>query len=212
MKIALINGSPKIKDSASGAILHDLKPFLEKDNNFISEHKYTKPQLTAKDMEQIIENDVLVFAFPLYVDGIPAHLLNCLVQLESYFSNIKDKEIKVYVLVNCGFHEGKQNELAIEILENWCEKAGLNWGQGIGIGAGGMLGALKNVPIGKGPKKNLGKAFAKLSNNILNGISEEKLFITANFPRFLYKLAAEMGWRQSVKANGLTKKDLFLRK
>jgi multimeric flavodoxin WrbA len=212
MKIALINGSPKIKDSASEGILQDLKTFLQVDNNIISEYCFRKSQLGTKDIEQLIENEVLVFAFPLYVDGIPSHLLNCLVQLESCFSQQKEKEVKVYVLVNCGFHEGKQNELAIEIMENWCKKSGLKWGQGVGIGAGGMIGSLKNVPIGKGPKKNLGNAFNKLSSNILKGTSEENLFITANFPRILYKLAAEMGWRQSVKANGLKRKDLFLRK
>lgn len=212
MKIALINGSPKTKDSASECILHELKTFLQTDVNKISEHYFRKPQVAAKEMEEIIQNDILVFAFPLYVDGIPSHLLSCLVQLETHFSSIKEKEIKIYALVNCGFYEGEQNELAMEIMENWCEKAGLKWGQGVGIGAGGMLAALKNVPIGKGPKKNLGKAFKKLSGNILKASSEENIYTTANFPRILYKLAAEMGWRQSVKANGLKRKDLFLRK
>jgi hypothetical protein len=66
-----------------------------------------------------------------------------------------------------------------------------------------MLASIKNVPIGHGPKKNLGKAFKQLAGNILKCTSEENIFVTANFPRVLYKLAAEMGWRQSIKANGL---------
>ena len=32
-------------------------------------------------------------------------------------------------------------------------------------------------------------------------LGREPLF-SANFPRIVYKLAAEMGWRQSIKANG----------
>ena len=40
-------------------------------------------------------------------------LLRCLLQLEDSLRNIKDKDIKVYALVNCGFYEGKQNKLAI---------------------------------------------------------------------------------------------------
>lgn len=128
------------------------------------------------------------------------------------FASIKEKEIIVYSLVNCGFYEGHQNELAIEMMENWCAKAGLKWGQGIGIGVGGMLPSLKRIPMGHGPKKNLQKAFKQLANNILKCTSEENIFITANFPRVLYKLAAEMGWRQSIKANGLKRKDLFLKK
>lgn len=212
MKISLINGSPKFKNSASGCLLQELKPFLEHDNNLISEYHFREPQLNTGEMEQLAQCDVLVFAFPIYVDGIPSHLLNCLIQLESFFSTIKAKDIIVYSLVNCGFYEGHQNALAIEMMKNWCAKAELQWGQGVGIGAGGMLTAIKNVPIGNGPKKDLGIAFEKLANNILKASSGEDIFITANFPRILYKLAAERGWRKSIKANGLKRKDLFLKK
>lgn len=212
MKIAFINGSPKIKDSASGCILQELKAFLDQDSNIISEYCFRKPQLSTKEMEKLTEYNALVFAFPLYVDGIPSHLLNCLIQLEMIFANMKEKDVIVYSLVNCGFHEGHQNKLAIEMMENWCAKSGLKWGQGIGIGAGGMLPSLKSVAIGHGPKKNLEKALKQLANNILKGASEESIFITANFPRVLYKLVVEMGWRQSIKANGLKRKDLFMSK
>ena len=158
------------------------------------------------------ESNALVFAFPLYVDGIPSHLLSCIMQLESFLSTIKEKDIVVYTLVNCGFFEGHQTALAIEMMKNWCKKAGLRWGQGIGMGAGGMLQSVKNVPAGYGPKKDLGEALSKLVKNISERSSGEDIFITANFPRFLYKLAAEMGWRKSVKANGLKTRDLHLRK
>lgn len=212
MKITLINGSPKIKGTSSGCLLEELKTLIECDGNIIAEYYLRKPQFDTKEMEQLADCNVLVFAFPLYVDGIPSHLLNCLIQLETFFSAIKEKNITVYSLVNCGFYEGHQNALAIEMMENWCAKAGLKWGQGIGIGAGGMLPAVKNVSIGHGPKKNLGKALKNLSNNISKCTSEENIFITPNFPRILYKLSAEMGWRQSIKANGLKRRDLFLKK
>lgn len=91
-------------------------------------------------------------------------------------------------------------------------KSGLKWGQGLGIGGGGMMTAIKNVPIGQGPKKSLGKAFRELANNILNGTSQENIFISPNFPRILYKLAAEMEWRKAIKANGLKRKDLSIKK
>ncbi len=212
MKIALINGSPKIHESASGCVLHELKALLDNTNHMICEYSFKKPQLSSEEMDNLAECNVLVFAFPLYVDGIPSHLLNCLVQLETLFSAIKETNILVYSVINCGFYEGRQNELAIEIMENWCIKAGLKWGQGIAIGAGGMLPMLKNVPNGHGLKKNLERALIHLSNNILKSTSGDNICITANFPRILYKLTAEMGWRQSIKANGLKRKDLFFKK
>lgn len=212
MKIAIINGSPKTKDSASACLLNELKTFLEQDNNTIYEYHFRRPQLNTKEMEKLTECNVLVFAFPLYVDGIPSHLLNCLIQMERFFSTIKEKDIIVYSLVNCGFYEGHQNAVAIEIMKNWCEKTELKWGQGIGIGAGGMIRSIKDIPIGKGPKKSLGVALEKFSKNILTHSSEDDIFITANLPRIMYKFAAEMGWRKSIKANGLRRKDLFLKK
>ncbi len=212
MKIALINGSPKSHGSASGCILHELKAFLDNANNMICEYSFRNPQLSSEEIKNLTECNALVFAFPLYVDGIPSHLLNCLIQLETLFSAIKDKNILVYSMVNCGFYEGNQNELAIEIMKNWCIKAGLKWGQGIAIGAGGMLPMLKSVPIGHGPMKNLGRALKQLANNILKSTPDDDIYITANFPRILYKLAAEMGWRQAIKANGLKREDLFLKK
>ncbi|MGI6577845.1 MAG: hypothetical protein ACOX1Q_07460 [Eubacteriales bacterium] len=211
MKIALINGSPKNMESASGCLLQELKKFLGDDKE-IAEYSFRKPQLNEEEMEQVAESNALVFAFPLYVDGIPSHLLSCIMQLESFLSTIKEKDIVVYTLVNCGFFEGHQTALAIEMMKNWCKKAGLRWGQGIGMGAGGMLQSVKNVPAGYGPKKDLGEALSKLVKNISERSSGEDIFITANFPRFLYKLAAEMGWRKSVKANGLKTRDLHLRK
>lgn len=66
------------------------------------------------------------------------------------------------ILVNYGFYEGHQNKATIEIMENWCEKAEIKWGQGIGIGAGAVLHSSKNVPVGHGPKKNLGEALKQL--------------------------------------------------
>ncbi|NLM44942.1 MAG: NAD(P)H-dependent oxidoreductase, partial [Clostridiales bacterium] len=139
MKIAFINGSPKTKDSASASLLQELKSLLEQDGITSSDYNFNKPMLSIEEMEQMKEHNILVFAFPLYVDGIPSHLLNCLTQLETFLASVKEKDIKVYSMVNCGFYEGHQTKLAMEMMENWCSKAELKWGQGVGIGAGGML-------------------------------------------------------------------------
>lgn len=212
MKIALINGSPKFKNSASGYILKELKNLLKNDDNTIYEYCFRKPQLDDKEISELTKCNTLIFAFPLYVDAIPSHLISCFIKLEQLFSELNEKDINVYALVNCGFYEGHQNRIALEIMENWSFKAGLNWKQGIGIGAGGMITATESIPLGHGPKKNLGKALKKISENILKNSPGQNIFITANFPRFLYKFSAEMGWKQLIKKNGLQKKDLFLKR
>lgn len=215
LKIAMINGSPKAKDSSSEATLQALREVMgdgQLSDSQITEVDFRKPQLSEQQVEQLEEQDIWVLAFPLYVDGIPSHVLSCLAQLESYFKEKTKPQVTVYCLVNCGFYEGEQCGLALEMVENWCVKSGWQWGQGVGIGAGGMLASIKNVPVGKGPKKNLGKALETVAVNMATRSGGENIFIVPNFPRFAYKFAAEMGWRQLVKENGLKVGDLFLRR
>lgn len=88
----------------------------------------------------------------------------------------------VYAVVNCGFYEGQQARVALEMMENWCVKAGCQWGQGIGVGAGPMIPSLANVPQGKGPMKKLGKALDQLASNVSISASGETTYLTASFP------------------------------
>ncbi|ROR29254.1 multimeric flavodoxin WrbA [Mobilisporobacter senegalensis] len=209
MRIAFINGSPKVKDSVSGELLKILKSLLTDKNAEVDTYELYKPQINENVKEELYRYDALVFAFPLYVDGIPSNLLYCLKSLQEFFCSKGPQNIKVYGVINCGFFEGSQNEVAIEILRNWSTKSGLSWGQGIGVGGGGMLISIKNIPLGHGPKKNLGNALHKLVKNILDYKSDNDIFVTPNFPRFLYILGGNKGWRDQIKANGLKVKDLF---
>ena len=210
MNIALINGSPKVKDSVSGNILSTLKKLLNESHN-IYEYKFNTPQVDHKDIEEIAKCSSIVLAFPLYVDGIPSHLLSCLVQMESYFRINTNPNISVYALVNCGFYEGQQAIWALEMVENWCIKSYIRWGQGIGIGGGGMLSNLSVSSSGQGITKNLWEGLNKISNNISNSISADNIFVSPNFPRFLYKTGGAIGWNKKIKSNGLNKRDLNIR-
>lgn len=208
MKIGMINGSPKVKESNSEYLLTELKTLIES-NNEILEFNINKASMSINELKSIYDCDALVFAFPLYVDGIPSHLLSLLVRLKDYLTSKKSKSINIYVIANCGFYEGEQNRLAIEMIKTWCERSNLTWGQGIGTGAGEMLGSIKSVPIGHGPKKNLGKGLNILAENILNRSSGENIFISPNFPKFAFRFCANRFWNFRAKGNGLKKRDLF---
>lgn len=209
MKIAFINGSPKVKDSNSGCVLNDLKALLP--NNEILDYKFCKHTIDNNTLEELSKAEVFILAFPLYVDSLPAHLISCLYDMENYFKG-KNNNIKVYALVNSGFYDAIQNKHALEIIKNWCTHCNFTFGQGVGIGAGGMLSSIKNIPSGKGVKRNISKAYEMVANNILLGNTDENIFVSPNFPRVLYKLFAEISWRKQIKANGLNVKDLFTKK
>ncbi|MGL6108294.1 hypothetical protein [Romboutsia sp.] len=207
MKIAIINGSPKVKENNTQYFLEELKNFL-KEEEFI-EFNIRKGNLNVLDYEKIYNCDRLIIGFPLYVDSLPSHLLEELIKLQEFFNNKEKKNISVYTIANCGFFEGRQNHLAIAITKNWCKRVNLNWGQGIGIGAGEMFGSIKTVPLGRGPKKSLSGALDTFSQNIKIGKNEENIYVSPNFPRVAFKFCATMSWNAMAKNNGLKRKDLF---
>jgi len=208
MKIALINGSPKTGKNNSQYFADEMEKLLSPAE--VVGIRLNHSRLGEREQELLASCDALVFCFPLYVDAIPSHMLAVLVELETFFL---EKQIKpdVYAVVNCGFYEGTQTHIAFDILRNWATRAGLCWCQGVGIGAGEMLGQLDKVQIGKGPKKSLGKALNVLTTNILRHEVGENIYVNPNFPRFGYLWMASLGWKRQAKANGVSKKDMYFK-
>ena len=85
--------------------------------------------------------DVVCLFVPLYVDAPPSHVVEFLIQAERYCKSHPCR-FRLYALFNNGFVEGKQNRPALHMLQAWCERAGITWGGGVGIGGGVMLRAL----------------------------------------------------------------------
>lgn len=205
MKIVLINGSPKPKaeDSASHILLNDLRTFLL--NQDIDEIHLNKPLIKEEDLNKLKKTDVIVFSFPLYFDSIPSQLLSCIYELEKLLYSLP---IMVFSISNNGFYEGIQNRYALDVIKNWTIRTNLVWGQGVGVGGGGMISE-QDIPIGKGPKKDLGKALKIMSENILNKKSSENIFVNLKFPRFLYKMIGNFQWKIKARKNGLRVRNMY---
>lgn len=205
MRAVLINGSPKVKDSASAVLLGKVKELFGSRCE-IEELHFKKASVSEEDMAKLKEADVMVFAYPLYVDGIPGHLLSCLMHIEK--AGLQNRDALIYGVCNCGFYEGIQAEAALGILKNWSIKAGFVWGGGIGVGGGGCIAMLPKIPTGKGPMASIDKELMQMTDNAVNKASQDNRYANVNMPRFVYKQAAQMGWRQAIKSNGLKAKDL----
>ena len=205
MRVALINGSPKVKQSASGALLEDIRGYMS-DKAEVVEFGIHTAMLSEETITELAKADAWVFAYPLYVDGIPGHLLSCLMQLEK--AGLENSNRHIYGIVNCGFYEGIQAEFALKLLQNFSKKAGFIYGGGVGIGGGGALAMMPKMEQGKGPKAPIDVAFQELTNTILKQEAYENSYVSIAFPRFLYKMGAQKGWRNWIKENGGKTKDL----
>ena len=205
MKISIINGSPKAIKSNSEILGNYLSSLLKE--NEIKEYYSISFRLNDENKNEIYNSDVLIFLFPLHVDGIPSNLLKLLVEFEK--EKVIKSGTKIYCIANNGFYEGKQNRLAILQIKNWCEKVNARWGQGIGVGAGELLPHLKKYPLGQGPLKNLGKVLNKFSANILTLKSDKDIYVNPNWLKSLYFFQGTISWILKGRKNNLRVRELF---
>ena len=205
MKISIINGSPKVGKSNSEILGNYILPLLK--DNEIKKYYSISFRLNDENKNEIYNSNVLIFLFPLYVDGIPSNLLKLFVEFEK--EKVVNPATRVYCIVNNGFYEGKQNRLAILQMKNWCEKVKANWGQGIGVGAGELLPYLKKYKLGQGPLKNLGNVLDEFSSNILTLKSDEDIYINPNWLKSLYFFQGTISWILKGRKNNLRVRELF---
>ncbi|NMD37789.1 MAG: NAD(P)H-dependent oxidoreductase [Christensenellaceae bacterium] len=141
MKTLLINCSPKKSLSAS-SYLAALQSLFLKGDKVIKKLRLKNDY--APIFEELKDADSVVLCLPLYVDGVPSHVLAFLEEAEKFFLE-NNLHTNLYCIANNGFIEGRQNEPLMQVLENFCLRAGINWCGGVGIGGGVMLNVTRIV-------------------------------------------------------------------
>ena len=213
MKVLLINGSPRRASSSSRVILDTLK------NKLGNEPEYRMIEIAAQSeaLPEDLEADLLVLAFPLYVDSLPSPVLSWLISCERLRSAASSaggalRPQAMVAAVNCGFYEGVQNESALAIVANFCSRAGIQWRGGLGIGSGGMIKGVESAPEDMFIKRPVSRAIAELAELAFDPKREPKVIYARHaFPRRLYIAVAHSGWRHDAKINGLKVRDLGAR-
>lgn len=220
-KICFVNGSPRSKNSCSQYIIDLLKELLDS-NAMQPDDVYIagciKSNQEAGAFRKMADADSIIFAFPLYIDSIPSHMLSFLHQFDHYlkndgFTNGK-KGPDVYAIINNGFIEGQQNKNAARIMQHFTSSVGFNWRFAVGVGAGEFMRESKqDIPIQSKMKKKVYRAFMKLKKDIeSNEVSCEKnIFSNPVMPRTLFMFAAGRHWVRLGKKNNLKKKELYSR-
>ncbi len=115
MKTVFINCSPKKRFCASAY-------FLSLQRLFVKGTKVTEKLRNQKDHQRILHElsdaDTVVFCLPLYVDGIPSHVLPFLKEME-LFCRENQIHLSLYSISNNGFIEGCQSEPLLQVFLNF---------------------------------------------------------------------------------------------
>ena len=194
----LISGSPKIKPSNSMFFLNKIKPYLEEYSIYeLKKHQY------GEIIQSIEESEVIVLAFPLYVDSPTSLTLGFLDYIIDNKIDLKGKQ--VYNIINCGFRDGNQNTTAANIMTAWCKKNNATYSGSLLIGAGEVIGDKKYKYISNKAMNSLNK-FGKIIKN--KEITEDIITTVDILNDRLYCFFANLSWTKNGKKFKLTKEEL----
>lgn len=188
-KILILNGSPRAPRSNSkryAALFCAVCP-AETETCSISKGNHLDLCRKLEDCSD------LLLVFPLYADSIPVTLLNFLKTLEE---NPPRHKPTVSVLINCGFLEPAQNDVALRILRCFCRQCGYPFGSCLKIGSGE---AILDTPFRGLVRRKL----KQLAAAILSA-QPRQLQVTMPLPKRLFLRASTAYWTAYGKRNGLT--------
>ena len=189
----IINASPRAPRSNSKRYAQMVSQCYEGTVVYCPLTKTNHSELLAK-MDGVSD---LLFVFPLYADALPVSLLHLLKFLEEHPPAHRPT---VSVLINCGFLEPEQNEIAVEMMRLFCRQNEYPFGSVLEIGSG--------EAILDSPFRFL---IAGKSRRFVRSIAERNyrtLRVTMPLTKGMFVRAAESYWVNYGKQNGVTKEQM----
>jgi multimeric flavodoxin WrbA len=209
----LLVGSPKTRKSSSnslGAYLYKQLNAQSIQTETIYLHTVLRnPQKMQALLDAIDKADLVTLAFPLYVDTLPAPVIDALEQITSHRKEHNRNNRQLFAAIaNCGFPEAFQCNNALANCETFARQAGFVWAGGMALGAGHML---NGIPLteGGGMTMMMRQSLDLSANALAQGqpIPEAARDGLAKpvIPHWLYRLSGWWRWHQQAKANNATK-------
>ena len=214
-RVALVSASPKVEQewAVSAFLAKYGESRLAHDSLTVTTIPVRRALMhheTDAAFAKLQEADAIVLIFPLYFFCLPAMLTRFLQDFAEKEPKA-EKECAVYALVNCGFPEPEINLEAMRVVEQFARQTGRSYGGGVMIGCGGMIIGAQGAPFMRDVMEQVNSLFDRVKSDLIQADSiEPNIVATApKFPRNLYFLAGNAGWRSSARKNHLKNKDLY---
>jgi multimeric flavodoxin WrbA len=229
--VLLIVGSPKTRSASSSSVLGNY--LLDR----LKEHGWETESLTLKTstftgegeaalLAAVDRADMLIFAFPLYVDALPALMTRALERVaRRRRSNAQQRPLSLFAIVNNGFPESYQSNLALLICRNFAVSTGMTWLGALAIGGGEAVIGGKPIQA----RNDLGFPMFKITNGlalaadalaqgqpvpadaILNLSSSPIPFAPYRVWRYLFLRNTASFWEKRASEFGVGKKSVLAR-
>jgi len=211
-KAVLLVGSPRTKNSTSASLGGYLfEQLQERGVETQTIHIYTtiNSQLRKNEMYKAIDRaDLILLAFPLYVDSLPAPVISALEKIAEHRQG-NPSPVRFASIANCGFPEAHHNDTALAICSEFSRQNNFTWMGSLALGGG--EGLVHGVPLNEMDgraiplKKSLELAAEALANGQPIPQYARDLLEKPVIPNWIYKLIGGFGWKQSAKQYGMQK-------
>ncbi|NTW96966.1 MAG: NAD(P)H dehydrogenase [Oscillochloris sp.] len=205
----LLVGSPRTNKSSSGSLggyLLDQLAARGVATQTIQIYTTLNSPVRLQAMLETLERaDLIVLAFPLYVDSLPAPVMVALEQIAAHRAGRRSGQ-RFVAITNCGFPEAHHCDNALAVCARFADQAGLIWAGGMALGAGeGMVHGTPLAEIG-GMGRNLRRALDMAAQALAGGspIPHAAMTLLAKpvIPPWLYLLVGGLSWGQQAKRYG----------
>ena len=208
-KALLLVGSPKGPRSTSESLGTFLLGHLH-EKGFETEKIYAYPALKQERVDEnlfsaVDHSDILILAFPLYVDSLPSPVIRALeIIAENRRGMEKPKRQKFLAICNCGFPEAHQTDTALAICRRFALETGMEWAGGLGLGMGAAIDGKPLEKMGfmtRNVRKSLALTAAALASD--NPVPQEAVNLMAKrlMPLWMYLWFGNLGWRRQARKN-----------
>lgn len=191
--ILILNGSPRAPRSNSHRYAELFAKASPVPTETVNITRTNHGELCAKAARY---HDVLL-VFPLYADGIPVSLLNF---LKSWQDRLPPKKPRISVLINCGFYEPEQNDVAVAMIEQFCRRTGCTLGAVLKIGSGEAILDTPFVFLVRRRIRALAAAVTAGRPRVLQ--------VTMPIPKRLFVAASAVYWENYGRRSGISKRQM----
>ena len=139
----------------------------------------------------------VLLVFPLYADAIPVTLLDFFKTLEQHPPKQKPT---VSVLINCGFLEPHQNDVAVDMVKLFCKQNHYPFGSALQLASGE---AILDTPF----KRTARRAIGKLARAVAKG-KHRTIRAAMPLPKSLFIRASTRYWTQYGQRNQVSPEEM----
>jgi hypothetical protein len=151
--------------------------------------------------------ELVILAFPLYADSIPAPLIAVMEALAVHRKGRGAKgNQRLAAIVNSGFPEAAQSAVALRICRRFAGEAFFSWAGGLALGGGEAIGGKPLAEAG-GAARHARRALDLAATALAEGgkIPDETVAIMARpfVWSWLYILVGNYGWKRDARKHGV---------